>query len=103
LYASNSLMRPRQFALKIFDVQLKDSRHFLSMLTESYSVSLRELMKLKGVCFYFDLLRFMVQAAALVKELDNRAILLMHLGRTSWSTTGTATSSWPTSTSAQTL
>lgn len=81
LYASNSLTRPRQFALKIFDVQLKDSRHFLSMLTESYSVSLRELMKLKGVCFYFDLLRFMVQAAALVKELDNRAILLMHLGQ----------------------
>jgi serine/threonine protein kinase len=81
LKASNSLLRPKQFALKIFDVQLKEGEHFLSMLTESYSVSLKEHLKLRGVCFYFDLLKFLVQAAKLVKELDQRGILLMHLGQ----------------------
>ena len=80
LIASNSLLKPKQFALKIFDVQVKDKDHFLSMLTESYSISLKEHLKLKGVCFYFDLLSFILQTAILVDECDQRGILLMHLG-----------------------
>ena len=81
LNASNSLLKPKQFALKIFDVQLKDNKHFLSMLTESYSTSLKEHWKLQGIAFYFDLLKFMIQAAELVRECDEKGIQLMHLGK----------------------
>jgi serine/threonine protein kinase len=68
-------------ALKIFDVQLTSEKHFLSMLTESYSSSLKEHIKLKGICFYFDLLKFMMQAAVLARECDKKGIKLMHLGQ----------------------
>ena len=81
LIASNSLLKPKQYALKIYDVQLKDNKHYLSMLTESYSTSLKEHLKLKGVTFYFDLLKFIIQCAELVGECERNEIKLMHLGK----------------------